>query len=938
MTEDRRWHAVAELFDRLLDAEDPEAVLCSEPAGLIRDAAAQLWRHHVRAEEEDYLGAPISFEPAPIFGIGQRLIGRFRIDRMLGSGGMGEVYLAWDERMEDYVAIKTIARLLSPSDAIQRRFTAEVQNARRVTHPNVCRIHELFADAEAVFFSMEYLEGTILSELAGTPMVAAHGRAILRQLADGLFAAHRIGVVHGDFKPANVMVVPAASGGPPRAVIMDFGLARAVDQSVVAVDHRLSLRAGTAEYMAPEIAAGEAPNIRSDIFAFGRVARLLMPGERVWEDCTRADPQERPESLEKVVRRLSQTSRRYWLAGIAAASVAGARYLAAPPVRGLVSIPADARILVNGFQAASAPAQGAQLVRSLLLTGLRQSSRIRAIDDQDLLPALQRLRPGSSLPLAGSALFQLLAQLRAGYWIDGSLRKTGGRYLLDLRLLATAGQQVVAASMFPDAPSLISLAQNAALWVRRTAGESSRSMEANPSDVGRFTSEIPEALQSYYRGMEHYATADMEQAVFLFQEAIRLDPQFAQAHCMLGLSLDACDRYEEGFQELEAAMEGAGRLPDRERVFIEMHYYPSVEDPVQMVASARQNLAFSPDEPRSYISLAQRLVDAGQTDEGIGLFQKACSLAPEDWMPSLMLQYAFLIAGQFDQALAEFQSALARGISNPWIYDGAGCAYLALERYGEANDSFVRKLPDYESAFDIQSVRIMEGRLEIAIAGMKEHRAGAHNPIQAHWANEFLCSLYFDMGRREEARVHLREMSGLPAYPSMSRRLSCTASWARRLGEDTVLALVRGRTDEIASRWPNAFNKAMALHTHALQSWVRNSLDEAEQGLLEASGGAVELWTLFDLADFLTSRGKWDVAAEHWRNFESQSGTVFVKKWYPGVLIAAWLGRAASALGMHDLRTSFQYSQKVLSHWGHANPQLQMVQAARNINLMSNPW
>src|SRR5215472_16262099 len=128
MAEDPSWHIVVALFDRLLDAEDPEAVLRSEQDPIIRDAAAQLWRHHVRAEQEDYLGGPLSFEPVPMFRAGQRLIGRFRIERMLGSGRMGEVYLAWDERMEDFVAIKTIARLLSPSEAIQRRFTAEVQN------------------------------------------------------------------------------------------------------------------------------------------------------------------------------------------------------------------------------------------------------------------------------------------------------------------------------------------------------------------------------------------------------------------------------------------------------------------------------------------------------------------------------------------------------------------------------------------------------------------------------------------------------------------------------------------------------------------------------------------------------------------------------------------------------------------------------------------
>jgi len=96
------------------------------------------------------------------------------------------------------------------------------------------------------------------------------------------------------------------------------------------------------------------------------------------------------------------------------------------------------------------------------------------------------------------------------------------------------GHQPVAASSFHDVPSVVAIAESASAWVRRIAGESERSMEANPVDVSSYTSEVPEALQKYYEALEFYAIGEMESAVLLLKEAIGLDPQFAQAHNMLG--------------------------------------------------------------------------------------------------------------------------------------------------------------------------------------------------------------------------------------------------------------------------------------------------------------------------------------------------------------------------------------------------------------------
>jgi len=106
--------------------------------------------------------------------------------------------------------------------------------------------------------------------------------------------------------------------------------------------------------------------------------------------------------------------------------------------------------------------------------------------------------------------------------------------------------------------------------------------------------------------------------------------------------------------------------------------------------------------------------------------------------------------------------------------------------------------------------------------------------------------------------------STLPAYPSSARRLAGTASWARRLGEDDSLANVRDVTTAIARRWPNALTEAVDTHVNALQSWRRNSLEEAEKLLLNSSGSAFSIWSVFDLAELFTTRGKWELAEAYW--------------------------------------------------------------------------
>ena len=935
MDEDR-WDRVGGLFDQLLAGLDPDSVLASEPDPEVRATALNLWRHHVRADAENYLAEPLEFGVAPVFQPNQVLLDRFRIERMLGAGGMGEVYLAFDQRVDERVALKTIARLLAPSPSIRKRFSAEVQNARRVTHPNICRIHELFEDGETVFFSMEYIDGVSLSEVLNLPVESRQARSIVLQMAEAMRAAHRIGIVHGDLKPANVMVVlPQAAHESPRAVIMDFGLARALNRASSTQDANFSVHAGTLEYMAPELQAGEAPTIRSDIFAFGRVARQLLPKERVWDLCTQALAENRPASLDPVMSRLEpQPTRRYWLAGLALASGAVARYFFWPTQTTTARL-ANSRILVNGFRSVTATTSGARLARSLVLTALEQSPHLRAIADQDLLPALRQLDPQLALPLAGPVLNSLLTRLNAAFYVDGELRQVGARYSLDVRLMAAAERNPVTATAFHDAPNVILLAQAAARWLRQSAGESRQSLAINPAEVGGYTSEVPEALQKYFDAMDHYAIGEMDMATPLLEEAVRLDPNFAQAHNMLALTYNAVRRYDDAFREIATAMQLVKKLPERERIAIETNYYRMVEDPKKMVDAAKSNLVYHPDEPRYHGVLAHTQLHTGNVAEAVLAYSDALKLAPNDWSIVLMLETALVDSGDYSKALAEFEMARSRGVTNNWIYNGAGTAYMGLERYPEAVQAFTNQPPDPNKTAELQSPAIMEGRLEVAIAAMQEQRANGQTPMERFTANEFLCGLFFVSDRPESARPYVLEMVDLPAFPPMAHNFSCAASWAMRVGDAEALAKASAAAGNILHGWPNAYTTSLAAHVNALEAWRANHLDIAQTRLLQSCGSAFDIWALFDLAEFFTRNQNWELAEVYWQKFEARQGRVIAGGWFPGILVMGWLHRAVVAQARNQRDVALQYSRKVLDHWSRSNPRLSIVQTAEKIHRAS---
>jgi tetratricopeptide (TPR) repeat protein len=219
-------------------------------------------------------------------------LGRYRLVRLLGAGGMGEVYLARDLTLERDVALKVLPAARAEDHDSRRRFLREAQAAARLDHPCICPVFEIgeMPDGRA-FIAMSYVEGeTLAVRLSRGPLPVRDALALARDLADALSAAHAHDIVHRDLKPQNVMLT--VSGRPK---LLDFGVAkllpagRAASEASTATTEAKGAVIGTPAYMSPEQVAGHDVDARSDLFALGALLFECLTGQRAFKGGTGAE-------------------------------------------------------------------------------------------------------------------------------------------------------------------------------------------------------------------------------------------------------------------------------------------------------------------------------------------------------------------------------------------------------------------------------------------------------------------------------------------------------------------------------------------------------------------------------------------------------------------------------------------------------------------------
>ncbi|MBZ5533987.1 MAG: protein kinase [Acidobacteriia bacterium] len=352
------WERVKELFESALAFAPPERAaflsrLSEEDPSLAEEVSRLLASQE---QAGDFLHQPLIFvanflddlEEPQRFSPGDVLCNRFKVVRLIGKGGMGEVYEAFDQELDERVALKTLRFEVSSNEMFTARFRREIQLARKVTHPNVCRIFESLrhqAGNETIsVLSMELLQGQTLGEYLKTKGRLSTDEALplARQIIAGLGAVHAAGIIHRDLKPSNLVLVPERDGFQVK--ITDFGIAgRLPENPAQPALTQASKMLGTPDYMAPEQLEEGRATLQSDIYALGLVLYEMVTGtkpfgyggawkrlskpathlrkaapdvNRSWEwaiqCCLQRDPAERPSSVAEVLKLLVTSPPRKW--------------------------------------------------------------------------------------------------------------------------------------------------------------------------------------------------------------------------------------------------------------------------------------------------------------------------------------------------------------------------------------------------------------------------------------------------------------------------------------------------------------------------------------------------------------------------------------------------------------------------------------------------
>ena len=667
-----------ELFDDVMaqpapDREQYLARVCgadhelrAELEQLLRDSADD---HGELSGFAAWAGA-IGEDAAPRFASGDVLAGRYRIDRLLSRGGMGEVYEAFDTELGVQAALKAIRPEIANSPDALTRFKQEIQMARLVTHPNVCRIYDLVQHDDTALLSMELIEGPTLAAYLKEhgPLTREQALPLIEQMAAALEAAHEAGVIHHDFKPGNVMIT--SKGGRMRAVVMDFGLSM---PAAPGDKEHTGRRDGTMNYMAPEQLEGRPVTAATDVYALGLVIRAMtggvLPGgwDTVVKRCLEREPAQRYARPMEVVARLgaSGSRRSLWFAtGVVAVvlAVAAQWWRTSPAPDGEVPpAPVAARpepdtptpppaapiaaaaqpvqfqrgnwILLEGFENRT----GDPLYDNALKAALRRelsNSGLVSIAGQDRVDDVLRLMKKAP----GTKLDRDMARevaLRDGgivVLVAGSTQKNGQGYRFAVDLIDPITARVVKSIAEIAANAEESTAKIGRLSdaVLSALGEHKTQTNARHRELEKVTTPSLRAVELFDRADFAARVQDWVNVAQFSRAALAEDPNMASANLWLAWALKNL-RQPEWTQELERARELSPGVTERERLFIEGSHLMMTNQQALAIPILEQLVKAYPDHYFGHQNLANAYSATGQFEKQHDELARSADLRPNDF-------------------------------------------------------------------------------------------------------------------------------------------------------------------------------------------------------------------------------------------------------------------------------------------------------------------
>ncbi len=643
-----QWARVKEVFHAALERDQTERLpfvraTCADDV-LVCTEIERLLAAHVKAD---------GFIEPPVNAFGGR-IGKYEVGRLVGAGGMGEVYAARDVELGREVALK----LATGTDAeAHARLRREAQHASQLNHPHICTIYEVGNHDGRPFIAMEYVEGRPLSD--AIPSGGLPAEVLVRygsQIAEALAYAHRNGVIHRDLKTPNIVVKPDG-----RTKILDFGLARRLSQQQLseATERRSPIStegviAGTLPCIPPEVLRGATADERSDIWALGVLLYETATGRRpfvgatgfelcgailrdvppplpdrtpiqlksIIERCLAKNPQNRFQKAEDVGLALERvatpfqraaTTRRAAIVvavlllavGLGAAAI-WRHWFTEPRAATVAAGPSGhPAIAVMSFDVAGASdADSAWLAKGvprMLLTGLAQTRGLDIVSTRRLLETARQIRAGDLDTLDRTQAAAVARRAGAGAMVVGSIFRSGSEIRIDAQVEDLGSGRVLVAES-ARGTDVFSIVDQLATQIRsgiglKNTGEVRKVADVSTSSLG--------AYRLFVQGVdasEHFRTMDAQR---LLTEAVRVDPSFASAYLYLGSVSYFEGRMADRKMYFAKAREHIGRLNERERLLLQANIAHAAGDADEAARVIDQLIAQFPDTEDAYATLLQ---------------------------------------------------------------------------------------------------------------------------------------------------------------------------------------------------------------------------------------------------------------------------------------------------------------------------------------------
>jgi tetratricopeptide (TPR) repeat protein len=737
-------------------------------------------------------------------------------------------------------------------------------------------------------------------------------------MALGLDTAHRLGILHRDFKPGNVILTPA---GP---VITDFGLALHLAASVD------SFEAATPAYASPEQLAGQRLTVASDIFSFGVVLHEMLTGQRpspagptrvpaIVAQCLALSPTQRPASVLAVAAALGAAPastpfpRRYWLLTPVLALAGAAAYQQFAPQR---QLSARDRVLLLPAPENQPPAA---TVRALLAIALTQSPRLSVVSDPDIRTAL-----------AGAPLAALSSRTRATVQLSLHLSPSPNGLRLQLRAERPGSPQPLftVEESTADPLALVPLADAAARRVRAALGESDASLRMAHSPLESVTSAVPEAVDAYFRGIHYYERSDASAALAYFDRALSLDPSFALAHTYRGLCLGVAGRLPDAAAADERAMSLRSRLPERERLWIETAFHAGRFDYESAALALRRLTALDPADSMFQRQLAFSLTRSGSPHLAVPFARRAVELDPFGSNNRGQLLMVLVEAGQPADALAAYTASNNDGLRSPVIDEAAALAHwlagelapaetllrrTAQDSGADAASLFLASLLAYLGRWP-ESIALLDAELARLSPGPQSDLFRAERLVQLAWSR-FLLD---DPAWSRDALLAL----SIPADPftlEPIKEAGLLAAWA---ANSQLLDAAISSARHVDRQWPTNRTRGIA----TLLESCRAFLDGADAS--PAFDRAARLWPAPSSHLWAgrahALRRSFPAALASFAAMESHAGSILRR--LPSVLrILGWLESARAHRAAGDSAQARTLAARCLALWQPNAPHAPIV-------------